>query len=245
MAVKNMTEKKKVKKYPSGPPYLAFLILLSASMKLLALGDGDAPWVGESFNGVPCNGSVARNFGPYDYLIRGNMAVVHKAHFTPRVEQLLGGENAAGPTSDLDYVLKVIPNHHRALNSAQMFHFGEQRNGYEAQNRKGLTGYKLKSPIECYYQRALNFRPHDAISRMLYATLLQRSGKNELALKQYEQSLRDQPGAANIQYNYALLLVDMEQYEEARKLGLHLYTNGFPLPGLKKRLIAAGYWESD
>jgi hypothetical protein len=209
-----------------------------------ALGEGTAPWVGDSFRGTPCTGSNAGNFGPWDYTrSQDKLPVVHNAHFTTRVEQLQGGENAAGPTSDLDYVLKVCPNHHRALNSALLFHYGDERQQYKSFQDKNVPGYKLHTPVECYLQRAINYSPKDSVSRMLYAGLLHRSDHLDLAKKQYDIARKLSPNSPNIEYNYALLLVDMEEYNEAKEIAQSLYSKGFPLPGLKNKLVHANMWE--
>lgn len=221
---------------------LIVLTSMAAVPHSTAKGDGVANWVGESFAGAPCRGSEPGNFGPYDYLVRGDMGVVHKAHFTPRVQFLQGGENAAGPTSDLDYVLKVIPNHHKALNSALTFHYRAERGAYSIENDKGMTGYRLRSPIECYLQRAIDFRPHDAISRMLFASLLHKTDQFNRAKREYEIALEDDPHSVDLRYNYALLLADMRKWEESRTIAIELYSRGFPLPGLKNKLIRAGQW---
>lgn len=231
------------------PPKSFFVILVPTIFcafcgNALALGVGSAPWVGESFRGVVCNGSNPSNFGPWDYTRNQNhLSVVHKAHFTSKVEQLRGGENATGPTSDIDYVLKVFPNHHRALNSAIRFHSRNKRKGYKAYQDKGMTGYSLRSPVECYLQRAINYSPNDAVSIMLYASLLYQEGNLELSLQNYKKARGLSPNSTNIEYNYALLLVDLQQYEEARSIAKKLYTAGFPLPGLKNKLIRADQWE--
>jgi len=229
--------------YLSTPCLLSVAVLLVVSIDTWAVGDGSAPWVGMSHAGFACSGSNVGNFGPYDYVTRKDvLRVVENAHFTPRVQNLQGGENAAGPTSDLDYVLKVIPNHHLALNSAMQFHVLQLGKYQQLSQKRKQTGYRLKSPVECYLQRAINYSPGDATSRMLYAVFLQREGQLKQSAQQYEKALELAPTAQNIEYNYALVLVELKRYEPAREIAKRLYGDNFPLPGLKKRLQAAKEW---
>ena len=222
---------------------LQIMCLLTLSFEAWAAGDGAAPWVGMSHAGRLCSGSNVANYGPYDYVTRKDkLRVVENAHFTPRVQNLTGGENAAGPTSDLNYTLKVIPNHHLALNSVMQFH-ALQVGKYQSLLKKGKQpGYSLNSPVECYLQRAINYSPSDATSRMLYAVFLQREGHLEQSAKQYEKALELAPMAQNIEYNYALVLVELKRYAAAREIAGRLYGDNFPLPGLKKKLKLANQW---
>ena len=208
----------------------AFLLLV-LSVPVRADSDGKAPWVGVSFKGIACKGQDTRNFGPFDYNTSKNrLPVVENAHFTPEVESLTRG--ITGTVMDeVDYTIVKFPNHHRALNSAIRFKLSGRRDDH------------LRSPMECYLQRAINFRPNDATTHMLFGMFLQRTDRNELALEEYRRAEKLAPANPNIQYNLALLLVDMEMYEEANQKAVNSYGKGFPLPGLKNKLISAGYWE--
>jgi tetratricopeptide (TPR) repeat protein len=151
-------------------------------------------------------------------------------HFTASVENLTGGQSGSIP-ADIDFMLRAWPNHHRALNSLSRYQLQISR-----EDRQPLA------PVECYFQRAINFSPRDGVSRLLYGIYLHKSGHLEKALEQYRGAEEIAPTDAQIQYNMALCLVDMERYEEARKYADQLYGNGFPLPGLKRKLTEAGYW---
>ena len=233
--------------------YVVLIIFTVTTIRLFcistvawAVGDGHAPWVGESLAGISCTGSNPMNYGPYDYITRKDkLAVVENAHFNQSVQQLVAGINAAGPTTDIDYTLRVIPNHHGALNSAMQFEILEERNLRAVEIQKGKTGYKLRSPVECYMQRAVNYSPLDGTSHMLYAVFLHRKGQLEEAEKRYQIALKVSPGVPNIEYNYGLLLVDLGKYAQAREIAQRLYTTKFPLKGLKKKLVSQDEWDSD
>ena len=182
-----------------------------------------APWVGDTLTGAPCIGNP-QGFGPYDYLQRNQLTyelnIVEQYHFN-EVKQ------------ELDYTLRAWPNHHRAL--------------YAAVRRRIDTWDSnippKKTPAECYLQRAINFSPKDATARMLYAMLLHSTDHKEQALEQYRKALEAEPAHVQAQYNMGLLLVDMKEYEEANDIAKNLYSRGYPLPGLKNKLIKAKAWK--
>ena len=218
---------------------ILFTVTFSTALFVHAKSRGHAPWVGETLKGAPCLGG-SENFGPFDYLqrhqLKSKLGIVEKHHFTPQVEQLIGGANTGNKRdvlADLDYTLRAWPNHHRALNSTIQFHII---------NKNWKTHFP---PAECYLERAINFSPKDGITRMLYGNLLQRNGKQSVALKQYEKALELKPKSVQIKYNLALLLVELGNYKRARKYALDLYPNGFPLPGLKDKLKKVGHWSKE
>jgi hypothetical protein len=125
------------------------VLLLVLSGESWAVGGGHAPWMGMSHAGHPCSGSNVANYGPYDYVNRKDMLrVVENAHFMPRVQNLTGSGKAAGPTSDLDYTLKVIPNHHLALNSTMQFHALQLGEYQRLKKEEQQTGYRLKKKLK-------------------------------------------------------------------------------------------------
>ena len=50
------------------------------------------------------------------------------------------------------------------------------------------------------------------------------------------------PGDANVAYNLGLIYVDLKDYENAREYAKRAYDGGFPLPGLRQKLVQAGQW---
>jgi hypothetical protein len=41
------------------------------------------------------------------------------------------------------------------------------------------------------------------------------------------------------------VLVELKKYKEAEQLAEKVYSAGFPLPGLKKKLMTAGHWKAE
>lgn len=213
----------------------SIICLTAQGIQAKGINKNAAPWVGDNFHSAPCQGK-AQGFGPFDYLQRhrylDQLKEVEGPHFTSKVEQLISG-NRGYLTRDLDYTLRAWPNHHRALNSVIRYQL----------NKTSKSQAKLASPAECYLQRAINFSPKDVTARMLYAILLHRTKHTKLALTQYRAALEIQPHHAQTKYNLGLLLVERKEYTEANQLAQEVYLHGYPLPGLKSKLMTAGKWK--
>lgn len=178
-------------------------------------------------------GPLSNSFGPYDYRAdKGyNLQVVEKYHFTPQVEALLRGESGR-IGGDLDYTLRAFPNHHRALVS--VMRYGEKLN----------TGHPgdLPRSVECYFVRALRFRPDDSTARMLYARYLDSAARHEEAVQQLDKVSADAPAVAFTQYNLGMVHLEAKRYDLALKHAHAAMALGFPRPELKAGLQAAGRW---
>lgn len=213
---------------------LPLLVMFAVAPPTLA-GSPVAPFVGMTFEDVACVGdSVGNGSGPWDYLERAglqqSLRLVENHHFTPQVEMLVRGQTAVKPIGDIIFTLTYWPNHHRALNSLSIYSM-----------RVEASGERLHPPAECWMERAIHFSPKDATARMLFAVYLHRSGLNDKAKEQYEVASQQAPQDLQIAYNYGLLMFDMENYSEASKLANKVYSGGFPLPGLRKKLAGKGY----
>jgi tetratricopeptide (TPR) repeat protein len=178
-------------------------------------------------------GSLENAFGPYDYRVdRGQpLRLVDSAHFTPAVEALVRG-NTGSLGGDLNYTLRAFPNHHRALMS--VMRYGEKM--------KSPQPSDLLYPVECYFERALRFRPEDVIVRMIYATFLQKAGRDKEADVQLQDASRLAEDDAFTHYNVGLIYLDGKNYGGALREAHKAYALGFPRPELKNRLVAAGKW---
>ena len=208
------------------PSFIVAFIALSVSSSLQA-----ANYCGELKNA----------YGPFDYTDSANrsgnnasqspLELVESAHFTPSVEHLIKG-NTASLGGDLAYTLRVFPNHHRALMSI----------GKLALRDKKLRADGASYSVECFFDRAIRFKPDDGVVRMVYGIYLSQSGNLEKAIEQMEEAVRLQPENANVNYNLGLLYMKKKNYEQANIYAKKAYKLGFPLPGLKNKLIDAGKW---
>lgn len=165
---------------------------------------------------------------------RKGLTVVEQFHFTPPVESLIKG--ASGPLGgDIGYTLDHFPNHHRALAAMMKLALREK-------NRKPPGA---RHTIDCYFERATRFRPNDAKVRTLHGSYLLAIGRQDDALEQLEKAAALEPANPTAHYNLGLLYVQKQQYDKARASAHQAYSMGFPLPGLKNKLVAAGQWKED
>lgn len=179
-------------------------------------------------------GSLRNHFGPFDYRTARpeDIENVESNHFTPRVENLQGGNKTVTPGGDMAYTLHVFPNHPRALMSLIKF----------AERKKKTHLPEMKYSVPCYFERAERFKPDDAWVKTLHGVYLLRSGKFQEAKEKLEAALELAGDNANIYYNLGLAYFDLKDYDKALNAAHHAYTLKFPLPGLRDKLQRAGKW---
>lgn len=179
-------------------------------------------------------GAHGGGFGPFDY--RGadpqKLYLVESAHFTPPVEALISGSSATNAGPDLDYTLRAFPNHHRALLAT--IRYGEKY--------KTLSPPGMRYPVECWFVRALQFRPDDYIVRMIYASFLNNQNRKADALKQLAVAENEAKDNSFTHYNIGLVYFDMKEYDKALKQAHRAIALGFTRPELRDQLTAAGKW---
>jgi len=203
--------------------------LLAAALSLLAAGRALA-------DDVDC-GTLKNAYGPYDYRSEYNQVnkipIVEGAHFQPEVESLKLGPPIYHTTYDimggLDYTLRAIPNHHRAL--ATLIRFA----------KRGWKTDPYRTP-DCYFDRAIRFAADDGSVRLLFGTYLHQKKDYKNAEKQYLAADQLMPGSMDVSYNLGLLYFDMGQRQKAKEQAISAYSRGYPLSGLRDRLVRAGLW---
>jgi tetratricopeptide (TPR) repeat protein len=206
---------------------------------ILAPGASAAPWVGQDFQGNDCEGFQG-TAGTHDYLHRyrprvaGFLALTEEHHFNEDVEALRKGMTTE-PMGDIDFVLRSFPNHHRALYSAMQYRLKHPRWPKNAKWQKA----------ECYYHRAVNFSPRDLTVRSQFAILQYKFKKYEDALESYRAADKLNPDDPLLLYNMGLTLVKLKKFQEAKVVADRVYAMNFPLPGLRNKLVTAGYWEDE
>lgn len=179
-----------------------------------------------------CGNPFVNGYGPYDYRTQqAKLKVVEDYHFTPRVESLIGStQSTIG--GDLNYTLRAFPNHHRAL--VAMMRLGE----------------RVKTPIppgavysvECFFKRALLFRPDDSVARMLYSKYLFSVGRKNDALRELDHTREAAKDNAFTHYNLGLLYMEFGAFDKALVQAHTALALGFQRPELKAQLQKAGQW---
>jgi hypothetical protein len=173
-----------------------------------------------------------RGGGPYDYLVQRGGGSVERRHFTAKVENLQSGESTSKPGPDIDYTLKKFPNHHRALSAVS-------RLGAKLQTQH-VPG--MDYSVNCYFERALMFRPKDVVARMLYAQHLGREKRMTDAqahLDRVASLAQDNP---QTHYNAGLIAFELGDMERALKQAHVAYGLGYTATKLRDDLIKAGRW---
>lgn len=210
------------------------LLLSTVATTATAAGRGNAPWVGETLEGIACNGPGVQGYGPWDYRRdRDKLKIVEAYHFNREIEQLRY-RRLRDSIAEVRFVLVKGPNHHRALYSAVRFSLMDT-------DRR----LKKKFPAECFLQRAINYVPDDPVPYQLFGLYLHRLDQMEEALKFYRRAESLAPNDPMLQYNIGLLLTDMHKYDEALSRAEAAYGAGVTLPGLRDQLAAQGYTVSN
>jgi tetratricopeptide (TPR) repeat protein len=181
-------------------------------------------------------GELKNAYGPFDYRHRAEFAdnfhLVESAHFTSDVE--LGVKGATGQIGgDLDYTLRAIPNHQRALTTLVQL----------ATKNKAVVLAGLKYPVECYFDRAYRFAPDDGTTRAIYANYLFAIGQDQRAFDLLKEAIGLEPDNATINYNLGLAYLRKKNFEQAKLYAKKAYALEFPLQGLKNKLIEAKQWD--
>lgn len=195
----------------------------------ILLGGSASAEVGE----IAC-GSLKNHYGPYDYRTSSSAGreLVEKVHFTYKVESLRGGNTTMTAGGDLNYTLRVFPNHPRALMAVIKL----------AEKEKTQKPYQMDYSVLCWMDRAERFAPNDAMVKMLYGTYLIKQGKsNEGAAKLWE-ALDLAGDNGNLHYNLGLAYFDLKEYDKSLASAHKAHQLGFQLPGLRNKLEKAGKW---
>ncbi len=170
---------------------------------------------------------------PYDYrVVQGaQRQVVESNHFTWNIESLVRG-NTGSLGAELSFTLRAFPNHHRALVS--MMNLGAK---LKTQVPPGAA-----YSVECFFIRALTFRPDDVVARMIYAKYLVSNGRKADAAKQLEITDFHAKDNGFTHYNIGLIYLDLHDFDNALAQSHQALALGFSKAELQDRLQAAGKW---
>jgi hypothetical protein len=189
------------------------------------------------------------DFGPFDYREpenrvatgadpMGRIKRVENVHFQDDMKALnlkrYSIEQLAG---EFTYTLRVFPNHPDALHA--MSRLEKVAGGKLPQTPANVLTPRISA--DCFFDRAIRFRPDDAQVRFLYATHLHDRGRLKEARTSYAEAERLGLDTANFNYNYGLLLSDLKEWSAARDYARKAYASGFPLEGQRRRLANAGF----
>lgn len=180
----------------------------------------------------PCGQIYTRHYGPYDYRTqRGALAIVEEFHFDTRVE--VGLRGTTGPIGgDINYTLKASPNHHRALVTLM-----KVTSRAKADRLQGMEW-----PMECYFDRAIRFRPDDSVVRALYGQWLYERKRPQDAQRQLQLAAELAADNAISQFNIGLVYFENGQHELALRQAHRALAMGFTRPELVESLKRVNAW---
>jgi tetratricopeptide (TPR) repeat protein len=212
-----------------------------ATVTLLALAQVSGPATATGIDdvvGLQC-GSASDLSSVTDYrlanaspALQWSIADINRNHLDPAVELLNKRDVSRNVISDLSFILNHWPNHYPALQALIRYKLGggdEDRDPYRS--------------VECYFEIALQFVPNDANVLVLYGIYRYKSGDSDRAELYWKQALQNDPNSADAHYNLGLLYVEESRFRDALEHATKAYDLGYPLPGLKGKLIRAGYWK--
>lgn len=187
------------------------------------------------------------NGGPNDYYdpdswIQNYVRLVNEHHLHPAEEQVkkgfttsTTGQAVRNIWEEIDFTLRWFPNHAEGLRFMARW-----LPKYPHPPHKTVIYYFEKAVS---YKPTAKWRPVDAVARQLYAIYLHKAGKYEEAEKLYLSALELRPNDIELHYNMGLLYAAMKKYDKALAHAQTAYQHGFPLPGLRNKLVKAGVWQ--
>lgn len=184
-------------------------------------------------------GSLQNANGVFDYRDQSSegkarLQLVNANHFTTDVQTLTKG-NTGALWADLDFVLRVFPNHRDALYTMINYYTDSQ------------AAWRPPMPrsAECYLDRATRFQPNDETVWMLSGLLLSRQGRPSEAISALKHADELNPDNPEVHYNLGLLYVKAKDYDNALTQARLAYKGRYPLMGLKKELQRLGVWSEE
>lgn len=180
-----------------------------------------------------CGMIYTNHYGPFDYRTqRAELKIVEDFHFTGKVEALAGGQSG-WLGGDLNYTLFSSPNHHRALIALMRW----------VERNKSDKTQGMAFPIECYFDRAIRFRPDDTVVRALYAQFLHRRNRTDEGLRQLDIAVGFADENALSQYNLGLMYLELGAIDKALAQAHKATALGFAKPDLANELKKLGRWQ--
>ena len=183
-----------------------------------------------------CGNPFINHYGPYDYRTAGPTVrkIVEEVHFTPGIETMTRPKNTMFHEmgQDVEYTLSVFPNHHRALITMERLSIRWKQDP--------APGSKL--PVECWFDRAVRYRPDDTVARALFAQFLGRRNRSADAVRHLEFASDQAKENALSQYNIGLVFLELGQHERALRQAHRALSMGYTRTDLADSLKKIGKW---
>lgn len=190
---------------------------------------------------MECGDPFHNAYGPYDYTnptdVREKLPIVEDYHLTDQIyRDALSGKVVDMLAGHLDYTLRAFPNHHKALYAMGMYQAALAQTD-KSQLRSVTQRFHS---AECYFQRALQFRPIDSGVHGTYGLYLNKIGKVKEALESMQRALQIDPESVEYNYDIGLIYLKLNNLEQASVHASKAYRGGYPLPYLRDELRRRG-----
>lgn len=152
---------------------------------------------------------------------------VETFHIEPGRERMKR-RNYAGALQDFEFILNYFPNHPAALALVS--------------DLCDMNWKSARCDPGTYFERAFQINPKASQTWALYGLHLQRRKLSDKAIDAYQKALALNPASMNAHYNLGLEYLDQRRLDLANTHAQAAYALGYPLPGLKEKLVRAGQW---
>lgn len=185
---------------------------------------------------APCGNPFVNHYGPFDYrtATASTRKLVEDFHFTIGIETMTRPATTMfhEMARDVEYTLRVFPNHHRALIT-----MGRLADRFKRDPPPGID-----LTVECWFDRALRFRPDDTVARSLYAQFLHRRNRREEAILQLERAASEAGDSALSIHNVGLVFLEVGAVDKALAQAHRAAALGLANSRLEAALRAQNRW---
>lgn len=129
---------------------------------------------------------------------------------------------------ELDFILRWIPNHPRALLLLS----------------KLTTAFDRALEADKYFEEAIKFGPQYVGSYGVYGIHLYKSGRFKESIKKFNSALAINSESSEIHYNIGLTYFEIGDHKNANIHAQKAYKLEYPLPGLKNKLKSINKWDT-
>ncbi|WP_405237848.1 hypothetical protein [Lentisalinibacter orientalis] len=156
-------------------------------------------------------------------------------HFNNEVFRLKYGMTSDNPSSDIAYTCRPFANQHPAPDAIARVHRLHQ-------TEKLL---EVEYSLSRHFEQAKGMAPGDPTTLMPYGNHLFRTGRFDQSETSFQVALDLPPEPTKFHYNLDSLYFRYGGVQSAQDHAVRAYELGFPLPGLRRKLIEAGQWPSN
>lgn len=166
--------------------------------------------------------SAESYFGPHS---AEHLSAVERHHL-PQARDKMRWDNPKYAWEDIEFILRHFPNHPQALMLAVDLGI---KSGDDERVKKLLNA-------------GMRFDPSAGGPFIISGIYEHKKGRYSAAISNYEKAISLDQKSAEAYYNLGLAYFAANDFSRAREAATSAYTLGYPLPALKKKLIAKGMW---